>query len=893
MCGEWLELLDSWSKRNPELRSNAQDFRSCLPCVPGRVDGRRGRKPPPERVHVDVKRRQASGVDEDQCLSLSEHPLADQVDGPGHGLASVDRVEEDPFGPGHEPDRLHHLRCRLGIPRPHVVPVAVHRIPGKQGFDAQPGGRLQRQLVDASLLRFPAPAHVDAGHGKRGPGAPESGQESRLGPGAPAGNHQMIHLKILPPELRNQLQGAGGVSGGADGVGSAHGDQVRFPSPLPALAGQLLHGGRRLSPPGDDPEAVRPQQLVEEIVAAGLGIEGARRRLLQHQVALETLHPGPGEGQPAVVGLNGAAGDEGVRALGQGLPDGELQLACLVPAARSGQQVVAFDVDLRATQQAGQARGRLQGRRHRDIDSSGKGGQRFQDLRLRRLIRDSVCSGKQLLDRLSPAVLGDEEGPLLDLVGLIRGNAQGGIEGGVEVLDGDRVLHHAAGTLVVGAAVEEAGLESTPENQDRRGFGEVPVHAVVARLGHPVRDLDLLPHAQVRLAFDEGVPAELAGHDHDRPVQESPFLQVQDQLGEGAVDGSLEVDHPLVAVLVSVEVAKRDVPGGDLHEADARLDEPAGQKAALTEAARAVPLMTLLGLLGQVEGCGSRRIHQAVGLVQIAEQRLLLIGRALLKNRALGHQAAVGAVAARGAGPVHTLGRPHGPGGGSRIRDQHGAVLGAQEPGRVEGLERVALRTDLHVLPDVHEGGHVRTPGTQRASHHRPQVGSRHREGRRITGVPVILVAGVEDEPQVSQTVTANQGGPIHHLGQAVEAAGELDAVHHRVDGGKRAQHPFRLDARFERGVVLGVEGFGLSHASGHPEQNHGVGPSRQGWCRQKPWLRASPSRQGSGGKLEKPSSTQTVGTGWPGYPHGVFSASPDRSDSAPMLRIPPVGSQA
>ena len=146
----------------------------------------------------------------------------------------------------------------------------------------------------------------------------------------------------------------------------------------------------------------------------------------------------------------------------------------------------------------------------------------------------------------------------------------------------------AAGALVVGRSVEEAPLESAPENQHRRGLGEVPVHAVVARLGHPVGDLDLLPYAQVRLAFDEGVPAELAGHDHDRPVQKPPFLQVQDQLGDGAVDGPLEVDHAVVAVLVRVEVAKRDVPGGDLHEPDARLDEPAGQEAALAEAAGAV-----------------------------------------------------------------------------------------------------------------------------------------------------------------------------------------------------------------------------------------------------------------------------------------------------------------
>ena len=129
-------------------------------------------------------------------------------------------------------------------------------------------------------------------------------------------------------------------------------NHIGLPSPLPALSGQLLHGERRVSPPGDDPQAVRPQQLIEEIVAAGPGVEGSRRRFLQHQVALESLHPGPGEGQPAVVGLNGAAGDEGIRALGQSVSDGKLQLAGLVSAARPRQQVVPLDVDLRTAQQA-------------------------------------------------------------------------------------------------------------------------------------------------------------------------------------------------------------------------------------------------------------------------------------------------------------------------------------------------------------------------------------------------------------------------------------------------------------------------------------------------------------------------------------------------------------
>ena len=211
----------------------------------------------------------------------------------------------------------------------------------------------------------------------------------------------------------------------------------------------------------------------------------------------------------------------------------------------------------------------------------------------------------------------------------------------------------------------------------------------------------------------------------------------------------------------------------------------------------------------------------------------------------------------------------------------------------MEGLERVALRPDLHVLADVHECGHVRMARSQRPGHHRTHVGSRHREGRRVAGVPVILVAGVKDEAQVSQTVTPDQGGPVHHPGQAVQAAGELDAVHHRVDGGKGAQHPFRLETRFERGVALGIEGLGLRHAPGHPEQNHGVGPGRQGRRRQEPRLRSSPGRQSRGGELEESPAIEAFRRVWTQVPHGGFSALPDRSGSPLMLRTPPAASQA
>src|SRR5205085_616825 len=77
--------------------------------------------------------------------------------------------------------------------------------------------------------------------------------------------------------------------------------------------------------------------------------------------------------------------------------------------------------------------------------------------------------------------------------------------------------------------------------------------------------------------------AEVAHPDHQRAVEHAAVAEVLDELAHGRVDLARQAADALEVVLVGVPAAE-----GDLDEADARLDEPAGQQAALAELGAAV-----------------------------------------------------------------------------------------------------------------------------------------------------------------------------------------------------------------------------------------------------------------------------------------------------------------
>ena len=105
---------------------------------------------------------------------------------------------------------------------------------------------------------------------------------------------------------------------------------------------------------------------------------------------------------------------------------------------------------------------------------------------------------------------------------------------------------------------------------------------------------------------------------------------------------------------------------------------------------------------------------------------------------------------------------------------------------------------------------------------------------RHVAGVPVVLMARVEDEAEVGGLEGADQRAAVHDLGDAFQALRDFDVVDGGVDGGEGAEDAFGADAGLEGGVAFGVEGFGLRHAAGHPEDDDGVGCGGRGSARRR-----------------------------------------------------------
>ena len=135
-------------------------------------------------------------------------------------------------------------------------------------------------------------------------------------------------------------------------------------------------------------------------------------------------------------------------------------------------------------------------------------------------------------------------------------------DGGVDVMDVDRILHRRE-AQVVRPSNRLTGPDAAPG--EPHGVG---VDVVVASDGVP-----FLPH---------GSPAELSSPDHQGGVQESPLFQVPDQGRGGAVGLPGDLVQPLLQVHVGVSVM---VPLGvvELDETDPPLHQAPGQQAVVGE----------------------------------------------------------------------------------------------------------------------------------------------------------------------------------------------------------------------------------------------------------------------------------------------------------------------
>jgi hypothetical protein len=135
----------------------------------------------------------------------------------------------------------------------------------------------------------------------------------------------------------------------------------------------------------------------------------------------------------------------------------------------------------------------------------------------------------------------------------------------------------------------------------------------------------------------------------------------------------------------------------------------------------------------------------------------------------------------------------------------------------VKRLDRSALPADLEVLADRNKRRHSGILRTERSRNHRSDVRHCHRLRRNVAGVPVILVARVENVSEIGRLESSDDRAAIHDACDTLETLRDLDVIGGRVDGRKRAQHALGSHAGLERRIALRIPRLGLRHPAGHP----------------------------------------------------------------------------
>ena len=210
-------------------------------------------------------------------------------------------------------------------------------------------------------------------------------------------------------------------------------------------------------------------------------------------------------------------------------------------------------------------------------------------------------------------------------------------------------------------------------------------------------------------------------------------------------------------------------------------------------------------------------------VVQRADERLLLVIAAVLADGAFLDEFPVKFVAIFKAVRAHALGRADAFGGLLRIGDEERAVFAAEKTGGVKGLEFLAF-AEIETLADVNERGHGGVHRPERAGDDGADVRRGDGLRRRVAGVPLVLMARMQNEAEVARRVGADQRGAVHDLRDLFQALREFDVVHGGVDRRERGQDLVGRQAGFVRRVALGIERLGVRHAAGHPEDDDGVG---------------------------------------------------------------------
>ncbi|MDT4849682.1 hypothetical protein FQZ97_838090 [compost metagenome] len=173
-------------------------------------------------------------------------------------------------------------------------------------------------------------------------------RQARVGAGAAGSQDHGGEGLAAGLDLPGQFQAGAHVAQGTQGIGAADGHQVRaLAGGAQAFAGGgeelvgIIQVGHQLDVGA---EQVQQQAVaVLQVIAVG-GADG----VFQQGHAAEAEARGQRGGLAHVVGLDGAGGDQGIGAQGQGFGGEEFQLAHLVAAQGEGGEVVALHIEIAA-----------------------------------------------------------------------------------------------------------------------------------------------------------------------------------------------------------------------------------------------------------------------------------------------------------------------------------------------------------------------------------------------------------------------------------------------------------------------------------------------------------------------------------------------------------------
>ena len=287
-------------------------------------------------------------MQEQHTLARPQAAFTRQAHQPGHDLAGVDRVQQQPFAARQQLHRFHHACVGhrvLGLP---VAAHANHLVTRHRHAQAQQVTHRLCFFVHQRFLVGWVAADADAGDGNGDAVAQKPGQQTTVRARTARTDDDMVKAQALLEHLLLQFLCAGHITQPTQRVAATAGDDVALATGRGQLIGHGLHGRTHVGAGRHHGQRFHAHQPEHEVVAAGVFVVTAGHALFNDEAAAQAFFGRRRQCDATVVALRRATSHQRVGALGQRVSHEEFELAGFVAAWEQAQQVVALDPYLRA-----------------------------------------------------------------------------------------------------------------------------------------------------------------------------------------------------------------------------------------------------------------------------------------------------------------------------------------------------------------------------------------------------------------------------------------------------------------------------------------------------------------------------------------------------------------